>query len=118
MLNNYIDVMINAQGELYYHEPMLNVHIEDVQTNIIIRSHVACYSLVFVFANMTAAYLAYLIRLHSARLVFVFGANTNNYLYLYVTLAVRLALGRLHMFSSTRLWFDTASVKILPGVRS
>ena len=35
---------------------------------------------------MTAAYLAYLIRLHSARLVFVFGANTNNYLYLYVTL--------------------------------
>ena len=46
----------------------------------------ACYSLVFVFANMAAAYLAYLIRSHSARLVFVFGANTNNYLYLCVTL--------------------------------
>ena len=61
--------------------------MQGVWTNII-RSHVACYSLGFVFANMAAAYLAYLIRSHSARLVFVFGANTNNYLYLCITAAL------------------------------
>ena len=52
----------------------------------VVRAHAVRYSLLFVLANMAAAYLIRLIRSYYSRLVFVFAPNTNNYSCLFVTL--------------------------------